>query len=223
MKVRSVSKRDSTMVIVLVTESGPAESWVASQRSRVWGMNSWNSTTQADARDRARRRARTAGDPPQYRVEASTSACSGLGCGASGSTRQWYSRGKAAVCPVSTHAVVMALAATSRQAPKPGEPTPYWQNAGSPKRLAVDISCCGSRSRAVSGICLAKTGVSAISSITDVPPIPDPRTRAGRSSSATSRSRRAANADETFSYLLVRLIRSAEGFAEGSGVTGRAR
>lgn len=44
----------------------------------------------------------------------------------SGSTRQWYSSGKPAYSFVSTQPVVRMCAASSRQAPNPAEPTPYW-------------------------------------------------------------------------------------------------
>ena len=78
---------------------------------------------------------------------------------------------------VRTQFVVMVFAASSRQAPKPltgSETTPYWQDVGSAKRFAVDMTLSGSRSRSVSGIRFTKTEVSAMSSNAEVPPMPDP-------------------------------------------------
>ncbi|MGJ6967226.1 hypothetical protein ACSDR0_35445 [Streptosporangium sp. G11] len=132
------------------------------------------------------------------------------GGGAPGSTRQWYSSGKAALRPARTQLVVMTLAASSRHAPKPGPPTstsPYWQNGGTPNRFAVDITLPAERSRSVSGMRLAKTGTPATSSSTEVPPIPEPRVRACSSDSASCRSLRNVRALATSPYLLTRSAR----------------
>lgn len=48
------------------------------------------------------------------------------GRGLPGSTRQWYSRGKPVYRFSSTQPVVMMCAASSRQAPNPADPAPYW-------------------------------------------------------------------------------------------------
>ncbi|GAA3442460.1 hypothetical protein Pve01_21280 [Planomonospora venezuelensis] len=81
---------------------------------------------------------------------------------------------------------------------------PYWQNAGTPNRFAVDITLSARRSRSVSGSRLAKTGTPATSSSTEVPPTPEPRTRARSSSPASCRSLRNASALATSPYLLTR-------------------
>jgi hypothetical protein len=46
--------------------------------------------------------------------------------GESGRTRQWYISGKPSYSFPSTQLVVMVCTASSRQAPNPAEPTPYW-------------------------------------------------------------------------------------------------
>ncbi|HZN17618.1 MAG TPA: hypothetical protein VFB84_05430 [Micromonosporaceae bacterium] len=70
-------------------------------------------------------RTRTAADPSQQATIRSSSARS-TGVGGWGSTRQWCSTGNASHPPARTQPVVIRCAASSRQAPNPAEPTPYW-------------------------------------------------------------------------------------------------
>ncbi len=73
-------------------------------------------------------RRRTACEPSQCATAPSTppNTSAKASGGLSGRTRQWYSSGNPASSPRITQALAMRCAASSRQAPKPAEPMPYW-------------------------------------------------------------------------------------------------
>jgi hypothetical protein len=73
-------------------------------------------------------RARTAPEPSQCLTAPSmppNSSANPTG-GESGMTRQWYIRGKLSKVFPRTQLVVMVWVDSSRQAPNPAEPRPYW-------------------------------------------------------------------------------------------------
>ncbi|MFE9658349.1 hypothetical protein [Micromonospora sp. NPDC006431] len=109
------------------------------------------------------------------------------------------------VWPLSTQFVVMVFATSSRHAPKPGLPTPYWQKAGRPNRFAVDMTASGRRSRSVSGIRFTNTGTSSSSSSAAAPPMPEPTTGASSTSRRSRRSLSSASAVDTVPYLAIRV------------------
>ena len=125
----------------------------------------------------------------------------------SGSTRQWCIRGKPSHSPASTQFVVMVCTASSRQAPKPGPPMPYWQKTGSSNRFAVDRTLSGCRSGSVSGTRFTKTGVPATSSRADFPPMPEPIGSASSTSSCSARSLHRASDVETALWAMRRASR----------------